>query len=237
MYRAIDFHTHILPGVDDGSSDLTQSLQMLQMEADQGIHAVIATPHFYAHLDHPDCFLASREQSAKQLQEAMAAHPELPELILGAEVFYFPGMSNSDVLTQLAIGGQRCILVEMPPAPWTPQMYRELEDIYAKQQLIPVIAHIDRYIRPLRTYGIPRALEELPVLVQANAGFFLQRSTAAFALRLLRDDRIHLLGSDCHNTTDRAPNLGAALSVINAKLGSECLNRIGGYQYQTQTDR
>lgn len=237
MYRVIDFHTHILPGVDDGSTDLSQSLQMLQLEAGQGIGAVVATPHFYAHYDHPDQFLTRRNHAAAQLRTAMEEHPELPELILGAEVFYFPGMSNSDVLTQLTIGDNRRILVEMPPAPWTPQMYRELENIHAKQQLIPVIAHIDRYIRPLRTYGIPKALEELPVLVQANASFFLQRSTAAFALRLLREDRIHLLGSDCHNTTDRAPNLESALQVITAKLGTECLTRLGGYQYQIQSAR
>lgn len=235
MFRAIDFHTHILPEVDDGSSGIRESLGMLQLEAEQGIDTVIATPHFYAHHDNPEGFLARRNRAAEQLLGAMEAYPELPQLILGAEVYYFPGMSDSGVLTQLTIGGRKCILIEMPPPPWTPQMYRELEGIYTKQQLIPVIAHVDRYIRPLRTYGIPKALEELPVLVQANAGFFLQKTTAAFALRLLREDRIHLMGSDCHNLTDRAPNLGDALQFITARLGSECLDRIGGYQYQIET--
>lgn len=236
MFRAIDFHTHILPEVDDGSSGIGESLGMLQREADQGIGCVIATPHFYAHHDHPDRFLNRRNQAARELRAAMQEHPGLPKLVLGAEVYYFPGMSNSEVLSRLTIGGKKCILIEMPPSPWNRQMYRELEGIYMKQQLIPIIAHVDRYIRPLRTYGIPRALEELPVMVQANADFFLQKSTAAFALRLLRENRIHLLGSDCHNLTDRAPNLGDAIRVISGKLGSECLDRIGGYQYQIQTD-
>jgi protein-tyrosine phosphatase len=199
---------------------------MLRMEAEQGIRRVIATPHFYANHDDPERFLARRAASEARLREAMADRTDLPQVITGAEVHFFHGMSDSAILTQLTIGQKGCILIEMPPAPWTPQMYRELEWIYAKQDLIPVIAHVDRYIRPLRTYGIDRRLEELPVRVQANASFFLHAGTAAFAMKLLRQDRIQLLGSDCHNLTDRAPNLEGALQRIKRKLGAEALERI-----------
>lgn len=221
-----DFHSHILPGIDDGSRSTTESLQLLRMEAEQGIGRVIATPHFYANHDDPERFLARRAASEARLREAMADQTGLPQVITGAEVHFFYGMSDSAILTQLTIGQKGCILIEMPPAPWTPQMYRELEWIYAKQDLIPVIAHVDRYIRPLRTYGIDRRLEELPVRVQANASFFLHAGTAAFAMKLLRQDRIQLLGSDCHNLTDRAPNLEGALQRIKRKLGAEALERI-----------
>lgn len=108
-------------------------------------------------------------------------------------------------------------------------MYRELVAIREKRDIIPVIAHIDRYIRPLRTCGIPERLSEFPVLVQANAGFFLDRFAAPLALRLLRGDQIQLLGSDCHNLTTRTPNLGAAGAVIRRKLGEEALARIYDY--------
>jgi protein-tyrosine phosphatase len=221
-----DFHSHILPGIDDGSRSTAESLQLLRTEAEQGIRRVIATPHFYANHDDPERFLARRAASEARLREAMADRTDLPQVITGAEVHFFHGMSDSAILTQLTIGQKGCILIEMPPAPWTPQMYRELEWIYAKQDLIPVIAHVDRYIRPLRTYGIDRRLEELPVRVQANASFFLHAGTAAFAMKLLRQDRIQLLGSDCHNLTDRAPNLEGALQRIKRKLGAEALERI-----------
>lgn len=221
-----DFHSHILPGIDDGSRSRSESLQMLRMEAEQGIGCVVATPHFYASHDDPERFLARRAAAEERLREAMAEQKGLPRVITGAEVHFFHGMSDSAVLTQLTIGKKRCILIEMPPAPWTPQMYRELEWIYAKQGLIPVIAHVDRYVRPLRTYGIDRRLEELPVQVQANASFFLHAGTAAFAMKLLRQGRIHLLGSDCHNLTDRAPNLGGAIRRIERKLGAVALEQI-----------
>lgn len=227
-----DFHSHILPGVDDGSRSVEQSLQMLRTEADQGITRIVATPHFYAKHDDPDRFVRRRDAAAEKLLQAMAEHPELPDVVLGAEVHYFPGISESEHLSKLTIQGTNCVLIEMPQPPWSEKMYRELEEIFSLQGLTPIIAHIDRYIRPFGTYRIPQRLERLPVLVQANAEFFLEQATARFAMRLLRADRIHLLGSDCHNMTDRAPNLGDAIKRISQKLGKDCLEQLRAYEQQ-----
>lgn len=227
-----DFHSHILPGIDDGSRSVEQSLQMLRLEADQGITRIVATPHFYAKHDDPDRFVRRRDAAAEQLLQAMAEHPELPKIVLGAEVHYFSGISESEHLSKLTIQGTACVLVEMPSPPWSEKMYRELEDISVLQGLTPIIAHIDRYIRPFATYRIPQRLERLPVLVQANAEFFLEQATAGFAMRLLRLDRIQLLGSDCHNLEDRAPNLGGAVKRISQKRGEGCLERLRAYEQQ-----
>ena len=92
------------------------------------------------------------------------------------------------------------------------------------------MAHMDRYIRPFHTNGIPKKFYDMPVLVQANASFFLEGGlTSAMALHLLKDDRIQLLGSDCHNLTTRAPKLGDALEVIRKKLGENTIDRISDY--------
>lgn len=230
MNGIIDFHSHVLPGIDDGSASLEESIALLRMEAGQGIRHVIATPHFYARYDHPEQYLPARRAAEKELRSAMQACAGLPELTVGAEVHFFPGISHSDVLEGLTIGKNRCILIEMPDSPWTESMYRELENISVRQGLMPIIAHVDRYISPLRTYGIPDRLAQLPVLVQANASFFLRGSTRPLALKLLRQDKIHLLGSDCHNLTTRPPLLGDAVEVIRQHLGQEALNRICYYQ-------
>jgi protein-tyrosine phosphatase len=225
-----DFHSHILPGVDDGSRSVKESLKMLSVEADQGVRRVVATPHFYANHDTPERFLERREAAWGRLREATAGHPELPQIIPGAEVYYFAGMSESDALPALTIGGSGFLLLEMPQGPWTQSMYREMEAIYVKQGITPIIAHVDRYIGPFRTWGIPKQLAELPVLVQANAEFFLSRYTAGMALRMLRQENIHLLGSDCHDLTSRKPNLGTALEQIENRLGKHALSRIQEYE-------
>lgn len=230
MRTLVDFHSHILPGMDDGSKSLEESIAMLRMEAKQGIQHVVATPHFYANHDTPERFRKRRDRAEALLREEMEKHSGLPRLSVGAEVHFFKGISDSDAISALTIAQKKCILIEMMPSPWGDSAYRELEDLYERHGLVPILAHLDRYISRFRTFGIPRRLEELPVLVQANAEFFLNRSTSSMALRMLREDRIHLLGSDCHNMKSRKPDLGAALVSIRKHLGEAALARINSYE-------
>ena len=224
-----DFHSHILPGIDDGSADLEESLALLRLEAEQGIPHVIATPHFYPQRDEPERFLERRVRAQEKLWEAVRGE-DLPRITLGAEVYFFRGMSEWEQLPRLTIQETSSILIEPPPPPWPDIVYQELERIWLNRGITPIIAHIDRYIGPFRTYDIPRRLAELPVLVQANAEFFLERSAAPMAMRMLKGDQIHLLGSDCHNLSSRKPNLGMAVQRIERKLGKTVLSRIQGYE-------
>lgn len=230
MRACVDFHSHILPGVDDGSRSVEESLAMLRMEAEQGVSHVVATPHFYASNDTPDCFLKRRAVAWEKLQTALVNEPGLPKITLGAEVYYFPGISNSEVLEQLTIGQKSFIMIEMPGIPWTQSVYQEIEGIYQKMGITPIIAHIDRYISPFHTHGILKRLEEMHVLVQANGSFFLHPSTASMAMRMLKENRIQFLGSDCHNLSDRRPNLGNVVQKIEKRLGASALMRVQGFE-------
>jgi len=218
----IDFHSHILPQVDDGSSSLEQSLAMLRKEAEQGIRQVVATPHFYARHDTPERFLARRDAAAERLRTVCSR--DLPQIILGAEVAYYSGMSESDILPAFCIGDSRYLLVELPGPPWSSGVLEELAAIRSRQGLTPIVAHVDRYLMPLQTERMLRRLAELPVLLQVNTSWFLQKHTARTALRQLKLGRIHLLGSDCHNLDSRPPNLGQAAAEISRRLGGEALD-------------
>ena len=228
----VDFHTHVLPGIDDGSESVQQSIEMMHIMAEQGIERVVATPHFYPRYDSPERFLEKRKKAEFQLREALEKEHGMPELSIGTEVYFFHGISDSDALSALTIDNKRYIMIEMLGSPWQESAYRELEDIYNKQGLIPIIAHIDRYITPFRTYGVFERLAEMPVLVQANASFFLNRSTSHLALRRLQKGQIHLLGSDCHNLSSRPPKLGEAVDVIKKKLGQDTLSYIEDFGEQ-----
>lgn len=224
-----DFHSHILPGIDDGASNVKESLKMLTMMQKQGVQRVVATPHFYANHDYPRRFLERRQNAENALRKALR-NVKAPRMYMGAEVHYFDGMSDCEMLEELAIHGSKYLLVEMPNSVWTERHYRELVGIYQKNGITPVIAHIDRYISPFQTHDIPEDLAELPVLVQANASFFTRCRTRKLALRLLRKGQIHLLGSDCHNLTDRKPNLSEATQIIQNNLGIDALKRIAQYE-------
>ena len=224
----IDFHTHILPKMDDGSRGTEESLRMLREESSQGISAVVLTPHYYAEKETPEKFLKRREASGRRLSEVIDESGEkssLPDLFLGAEVKVFSGISSLELLPELAIRGTRYILLEMPFEPWPESIFRELSGIKARG-LHPVIAHLERYLQlQKRTDNIERLMNS-DVLIQCNAEFFLQGFKGRKAFQLLKEDRIHLLGSDCHNLTSRPPNLGSALDLIRKKLGENSVERL-----------
>ncbi len=230
MEKIIDFHSHILPGMDDGSASVEESLALLRMEAEQGIGHVVATPHFYPQRDTPEAFLKRRAEAEEILRSQLQGCTGLPRVSTGAEVYYFHGISHCDALEALTIQGTKSILIEMPAAPWEDAMYRELEALYARQGLLPVIAHVDRYLGRFRSHGVPERLCALPVLVQANGSFFLKPSTGSRALRMLKKDQIHLLGSDCHDLSSRPPNLGKTMDRIRKRLGRDALETLCNWQ-------
>lgn len=209
-----DIHAHVLPGMDDGSGSTEESLAMLRASAEQGISRVAATPHFYAWENSPAEFLARRAAAAERLRARWA--PELPTLLLGAEVCYFEGMSRVRELDALRVEGTRLLLLEMPFAPWTDRMLRELLLLHQRLGVDVLLAHMERYLR-FQKRAVWTVLREAGVLMQCNAGFFLDWRTRARARRMLRSGQVHLLGSDCHNMRTRPPRLGDALQLLGER--------------------
>lgn len=218
-----DFHSHVLPGIDDGSESVAMSLQMLEMWQKQQIQRVCATPHFVAERTTPERFLRRRDAAFAELQEARKGE-ELPQLLLGAEVRFFDGIGSSEELPRLCLEGTKLLLLEMPFAVWTERMLGEVAEI-RRRGLIPVAAHLERYLSFNSKKTISRFMD-MDILIQCNAEFFMSRRTERKALAMLRDKRIHFIGSDAHGFDSRAPNMGAALAIIEEKLGPEALERL-----------
>ncbi len=198
----IDFHTHILPGVDDGSASVAESLAMLREEARQGVREVVLSPHFYPEHTSPDRFLEKRQRAWETLMPAL--EEGLPKLHLGAEIQYFEGISRAEKLGKLTIQGSRILLLEMPFCPWTERMVNEIHALQAKGEVQVMLAHIDRYLHMIHKGLVDRFLED-GILIQANLDFLTHWSARRKALTMLRQGQIHALGSDCHNMNNRAP--------------------------------
>lgn len=224
--KVVDFHTHILPAIDDGSSSVEESIALLKEEKEQGIDVVVVTPHFYPQNDRPERFLARRKKAYDALMEKIGSDDNLPQIIQGAEVYYFKGIGQWGGLRDFAIENTNYILLEMPMTKWTDRMYDDIADICRSQGLIPIIAHLDRYINIFNVKGITAKLEELNVVIQANASFFTNKSTRKLALKLLKKYGINILGSDCHNMETRKPNLREAVDIIVNQLGENYIEQI-----------
>lgn len=217
----IDFHSHILPEMDDGSESVEMSLAMLRESRRQGVDLICSTSHFYADEEDPASFLERRGEAYTRLREAMEDPADYPRILLGAEVLYFPGISVAEEVRSLRLEGTPFLLVEPPMMPWSETMLDEVELCGETLNCIPVIAHIDRYMRILDDYTLINRVKNRKLLIQVNASFFLHHDTRQFALECLRNNRFQMIGSDCHDTDDRCPNMGDAAAIIRAEGAAE----------------
>lgn len=224
----IDWHCHILPGMDDGSRSVSESLSLLNMQADQGIATVIATPHFYANDEGVESFIERREKAFQTLKESLG--DSAPRIILGAEVRYYRGISRLPALKDLRIEGSKNLLLEMPEIKWSEDMIRELIEMASMSKVRIVLAHIDRYYK-LQSPKTWKRLYESGIKMQVNASFFNSIYTKRKALRLLKNGRVHFVGSDCHNVTTRMPKIGKAYFMIRRRFGEGFLKQMNEYGY------
>lgn len=222
MQQRIDLHCHILPGMDDGSPDVDTSLSMLRQQAEQGTTIVCASSHYYADQNSIADFCERRARALKKLQAVMPKEG-LPRIILAAEVAYFPGIEEEDCLEKLCIEGTRTILLEMPMTEWNKVEIEAVSVLVLDRGFRVVLVHPERFCFSQRNRERLKELEKLPVAFQVNADTLLHFCTRKLGLKLLQKTTYPLLGSDCHNTIVRPPNLAAGRKVVSQKLGEEFL--------------
>ena len=211
-----DLHTHILPGVDDGSRSCAQSVRMLESMAQQGVGFIAATPHYYADVCAPEAFFAARDAAwARLKQEPICARFEIR---LGAEVQYYEGITRLERPERFCLEGTDLFLLEMPFVPWSERILSNVRALSEDPSLRVVIAHVERYM-PLQSRYAMQTLLDMDVLLQYNAAFFLPWRTRRRALRMMKRGMVHFIGSDCHNTETRAPDVGRAMAVIEKRAG------------------
>lgn len=199
----IDFHTHILPCMDDGSQSIPESVSMLRAEARQGIETVVLTSHFYAHENSPAQFLQRRQRMYHHLLPYL--WKELPKLCLGAEVQYFEGICTVEDIRHLRIQETEYLLLEMPFSHWSERMVEDVLELNDRADTTVVLAHIERYMA-MQSKNVWSRLRDCGIVMQSNVSFFSNWQTRHKAMSMLSNGQIHLLGSDCHNMKTRRPN-------------------------------
>ena len=214
----IDLHTHILPGMDDGAKDVETSLAMLRMQYEQGVRGLALTPHFYRDEERSERFFQRREQAFQTLEQAVAGCGDpLPELVLGAEVTWVPGMHRWDDLEHFCLGHSRHLLLELPDSKWRSSMIDHIYEMMDTSGVIPVLAHLDRYFRTQSQDHI-RELFHMGVPIQISAAPMLHMLERGRVLKQIKDKRNCLLISDCHDVANRPPNLGQGMEQLKKRL-------------------
>ena len=207
----IDLHCHILPGVDDGSLDLADSLAMARQAVNDGIERVCATPHIRH--DHD----VRIEQIAERIEELNRAFGEegLPvEVLQGGEVAEtaVEGLSEEE-LSRVALGDGNWILLEPAPGPLSETLVARVGHL-AERGHRALIAHPERHLST-DMYERIAALVAEGALVQATADFFLRERFADGMRMLAEQGLVHVLSSDAHSSHGGRPlHLREAFGVL-----------------------
>ena len=223
----LDIHSHILPGIDDGSKDWEMTKQMLKMAYEQGVRQMIATPHNY-----PGNHKQDNEKIKRLAKEADKLAKQIApdfQVFCGNEVFYRRGIEEEiergHVLT---MAGSRYILVEFYPNEQYGKIYQGLKEL-VEEGYYPIIAHMERVQELFESEEKIRDLRKLGVLFQVNSGSFMGGVFDRRPARLrkyVNSGFVHFLGSDCHNLTTRPPRMKDCVEKLSRKLPASCMDRL-----------
>ncbi|WP_295078045.1 CpsB/CapC family capsule biosynthesis tyrosine phosphatase [Ruminococcus sp.] len=198
-----DHHCHILPKIDDGSDSVETSLRMIRTMREQGVERIVATPHFYAHREHGvKAYLEKRQHAYDKLVQE---DPENADIILGAEVAVEHGISKLPDIEKLCITGTKYILLEFQYTSFGKWMLEEVNDIAFEYGLVPILAHIHRYLE----YYTKSELEEVlktEAVFQFNNEAFESFKEKRFVKSVIKSGYPYIFGSDAHNMGSRKPN-------------------------------
>ncbi len=231
----IDFHTHVLAGIDDGAKDVETSIKMLEESKRQGVTTVVCTSHYYGKKRGPRGFLEMRAAIASSLLPHV---PEGIQLLQGAEVYFAEDIvTDFDELALLCIEGTRYIMFELPFTPkFNERLFEKIEEFIAETDCIPLIAHVDRYLAVHRKPAILTRLAEIGCLFQVNAEAFFHKGVKDLVLAMLKKGMVHAIGTDMHNMEDRAPNMQAFANLLGT-MPTEVQERLKKTQEDILADK
>ena len=214
-----DIHSHLLPGIDDGSPDWETTMRMLKASRDAGVQEIIATPHYLPW---------HRHNIAKKIPELCREAETRAKRDLGIDIRIYPGeelyyhRELPDALAEgraLTLANSRSVLVEFPEqAAWSDLQFAAGQLGRSGYQMI--LAHFERY-GALRRPGRIDELLSMGVRIQSNIGEMnggFWNSTRRWLIRQYREERIHFVGSDMHNLSTRPPIKASSLEWFQQNL-------------------
>jgi len=215
----IDVHTHVLWGLDDGAKTRDDSLAMMRMAADSGTVGMVASPHANLQFKYDAALVADR------IADLTAATGGVPKLYRGCD-FHLSLDNIQDALRapfKYTINQGPYLLVEFADIfipPTTDEVFRQFLDC----GIIPVLTHPER--NPILQDHLARVAHwvEMGCLAQVTAQSLTDRFGKAAqraAWQLLRDNLVHVIASDAHDTVHRPPRLDSARDMLTREFGPQ----------------
>ena len=227
MTGLVDVHCHVLPGLDDGSHDISETMEMLHIAVDEGITDMMVTPHFNSggRSAPPEVVL----QTLQNVQ-AVVQQEGLPiRLFPGNEVYYFSDLprylQEHRVLT---MNGSKHVLIEFSPSVMFRTLQNAMEDVLGVGYT-PILAHVERYNCMLEDSEYVDFLRDMGVQIQVNASSIVGKSGTSvkkFVFELLQDGLVNYVGTDSHGCEHRTPQIAKCRNILSKKFSPSYVDRI-----------
>jgi protein-tyrosine phosphatase len=218
----IDLHSHILPGVDDGSPDLETSLAMARMAVDDGIQIMACTPHFMPGLYNNE--VLDIKKRVLTLNKILAENNiDLP-LVAGGDIHIRPDFVSCLKQNRvLCVHDTRYVLFE-PPHVMKPMRLEELLFEIQMAGYVPIVTHPERLAWIEQHYPAIGRMVEGGAWMQITAGSLTGRfgkRPQYWAQRMLQDGHVHIMATDAHNLGSRPPKMAKAYGLAESEVGKD----------------
>ena len=223
----IDIHSHIIPGVDDGSSSIEETMNLLKEAEESGVKKIVFTPHYYKGMYEVNAEVNSK--IFEKIKECIELKNINVEVYLGNEIYFFYDILNlikeNEVKT---INSKKYILIELPMERKPDNLSNVILDIISKRY-IPIIAHPERYAYVQKDPNMLIEYIEKGVLFQSNIASFggYYGSKALKTVRkLVKNNMVHFLASDVHFENSIYKNLYKIKREILDYISLEKFNQL-----------
>lgn len=225
----VDLHAHILPGADDGSGSMEESLEMAELALESGVDILVATPHSNQEGRYENYCSDELRAGFINLRRVLREEKLPIKILIGMEIFSSEDIGEkirSGMLT--GINMTKYLLVEFPfdAEPWW--IAERLEDVIEVGK-IPLIAHPERYFCIWDYPELVHEWKEMGCAVQINKGSLLGKfgkepwDTAHI---LLQHNLIDCVASDAHSARVRTPHMREIREYLIRSSGYEYMQRL-----------
>jgi protein-tyrosine phosphatase len=218
----IDLHCHLLPGIDDGATDISVSMEMAKIFVADGVSVVACTPHILPGLYHnsgPQIQVAT-----VKLQLALDEEGIPLRLVTGADNHVVPNfVAALRSAHLLPLAESRYVLVE-PPHHVAPPRLEEFFFSLLVAGYFPILTHPERLTWINSHYAQIRQMVRAGVWMQLTAGSLagnFGQNARYWAERMLEEGCAHILATDAHDTKKRPPDLGNGFELALKRVGQE----------------
>lgn len=228
MSDFIDIHSHILPNVDDGATDLNMTKEMLKIAWKDGISTLFATPHYHPTRGRND--IRSWKLALAKAQKAASEIDYRMRVIPGCEILYQHGiiklLHNGELWT---LANSNYVLVEFPLYADYSYILKGIQELRFGGYL-PILAHVERYQNVAKVERVEELID-MGAYIQVNTDTVLKSKgllRGQTIRKLLRNELVHFIGTDAHENRVRKPVMRECAAYIESLCDREYSELICG---------